>query len=106
MEIETLTAQHLLDEFTGDSLMAICINLMVFIAGLCLNVSRRIVQEDITLNQYWQTYRTRSIASIGTLGLTFVGMALMSPTAPLYAYFSMAYMGDALANRAPKKEEV
>jgi cytochrome c oxidase assembly factor CtaG len=104
--IETLTAQYLIDSLTGDSLLAICINLIVFLLGLFLNVYRRIVQEDITLRQYWETYKTRSIASIGTLGLTFLGMVLMSPTAPLYAYFSMAYMGDALANRAPRREEV
>lgn len=104
--IETLTAQHLINLMTGDSLLAICINLIVFMSGLFLNVYRRVAQEDITLRQYWELHKTRSIASIGTLALTFFGITLMTPDAPLYAYFSMAYMGDALANRAPKREEV
>ena len=99
-----LTAEQLLAGFEDGSLLTASINMAAFVAGLGVNVYGKMKAEDISFGEYWNMYGKNSVASIGTLATAFAGLHFMAD-APIYAYFSVAYMSDSLVNKAPKNEE-
>ena len=104
--IENLTAEQLVSIFSGDGLLTTVINLTFFITGIFANVYRCMKENNIGFIDYWKKHGKRSFASGGTLLLSFLGLAIMTPDAPIYAYFSMAIMSDAIMNKSPKAEEI
>jgi len=100
--LEDFTAQDLLSGSFGGDHKVLFVNLLVFVAGLLAHVLQKMSAEKITFSEYWMKHGLNSMASVGGLIATFVSMMTMAPGAPLYAFFSMAYMGDSLLNKAPK----
>lgn len=99
--MDNLTAEQLLAGLgTGDPKILL-LNLCAFICGLGMHVWQKMRVESISFKDYWTKYGTNSVASIAALLTTFISMTFMAPTAPLYAYFSMAFLGDALLNKPP-----
>ena len=104
--LENFTAEQLLSFLTTGDHKVLLVNLAVFVAGLIAHVLQKMSAEKITFSQYWMKEGLNSFASVAGLVATFVSMMAMAPGAPLYAFFSMAYMGDSLLNKAPKAEDV
>ena len=102
--MENLTAEQLLAGLGNGDPVVLVLNLLAFICGLGMHVWQKMRAEGITFNDYWSKYGMNSVASIAALVTTFVSMSFMAPEAPLYAYFSMAFMGDALLNKPPVNE--
>jgi hypothetical protein len=100
--LENFTAQQLLSGDFGGDYKVLLINLLAFTAGLLAHVLQKMSAEKISFSQYWMKEGLNSFASVVGLFATFVSMVTMAPGAPLYAFFSMAYMGDSLLNKAPK----
>lgn len=98
---ENLTAEQLLQNLTNGDYTVILLNLAAFVAGLVMHVWHKMRSEAISFQDYWTKYGVNSWASVIALVTTFASMVMLAPDAPLYAYFSMAYMGDALLNKPP-----
>lgn len=104
--LENLTAEQLLNfDFGGGDMKVTLLNLLAFLLGVLLNSFREMKKENIGFVDYWTKHGLNSMSSIGALLATFFSMMTMAPGAPLYAYFSMAFMGDALLNKPPVKEK-
>lgn len=98
--LETITADKIIEAINMENYTVILINLVAYVSGLLLHVLHKMQKDKVTFIQYWQVHRTNSIASIIALTATFIAMVIMSPDAPLYAYFTTAYMGDSFINKA------
>lgn len=102
---ESLTAQGLLDALGNGSMEILLINLVAFLAGLAANIYNKMKANGITFKQYWSEHLFNSSMSIVTLVSTFCSMAFLSPTAPIYAYFAVAFTGDSLVNFSSSTED-
>lgn len=103
--LENLTAEQLLNfDFGGGDWKVMALNLLAFLAGVILNSFREMKKHNIGFMDYWTKAGLNSMTSLGALVATFVSMMTMAPEAPLYAFFSMAFMGDALLNKPPAPE--
>ena len=104
--MEQLTAEALVNFFSGEGLIATSINLLAFLAGIITNVYNQMKAEDVGFIHYWKMYGKRSLASLGSLCVAFITMLFMDDSAPMYAYFTVALTTDYLINSTPKKDEV
>lgn len=102
--MEHITAEQLINLWQTADIKVVLINLIVFIAGALANTYKQMKTENITFVKYWRTHSTRSFASIITLIASFVAL-LATGAAPLYAYFSIAYMSDSVINKAPRTQK-
>lgn len=99
--MENLTAQQLIAGLSAIDWQVFTINLIVFLLGALANVSRRMLTNGISFYRYWSKHKYRSMASVITLIVTFLAMMTAETAAPLYAFFSIAYMSDSMCNKAP-----
>lgn len=101
--LENLTAQQLFDfaALSGLSAKVILLNLAVFLAGVFANVFQKMKQAQVSFKQYWTLHGWTSLLSLSALATSFLTLLTATPAAPLYAYFSVAYVGDALINKVP-----
>lgn len=98
--METITAEQLIILWQTASLPAVLINLVAFKCGVLLHVLKTMKQDKITFFDYWRSHAGRSLASIATLSVAFIALQVAGDS-PLYAYFSIAYLGDSLVNKSP-----
>ena len=100
--LENLTAEQLLNfDFGGSDLKVVLLNFVAFVLGVVINSFNVTKREGITIGEYWRNHLFNSLTALGALVATFISMATMSPEAPLYAFFSVAFVGDALLHKAP-----
>ena len=104
--LDQLTAGQILGAFTGGNGYVLLINLLFLLAGFAYNAYVEINREKISLKDYIQNYKGRSIASAVALVTSFFGMTLLTPEASVLAFFTIGFTGDAILNKAPKRSEL
>lgn len=101
MYMENLTAQQLIVGLSAIDWQIFAINLVVFLLGALANVSRRMLTNNVSFYSYWSKHKYRSMASVITLLVSFLALITADTAAPLYAFFSIAYMSDSMMNKSP-----
>jgi hypothetical protein len=102
-KMESITADQIVAYLGSVNFQTLAINFVVFAAGLLTNVIHRMQKDKVGFIEYWSQHRIRSFASVATLAASFVGLVVIG-NAPLYAYFTLAYVSDSLANKSPTAE--
>lgn len=94
-----LSASALLEQLAAMDPSVLLLNLLVCIAGVSLHYVKKVNVEDIGWKAYWLVNRKRSMIALSGVAVSFVSLVVADPTASLYTFFTLGYIGDSMLNR-------
>lgn len=94
-----LTAGALIEQLGNIDPGVIALNLIVCALGVVFHYVKKVSVEKVGWKAYWLDHRKSSMVAIGGIAVSCLSLLIVDPTAPIYTYFTLGYIGDSVLNR-------
>lgn len=94
-----ISASVIVEQLSAMELSVVLLNFLALAAGLTMHYIKKAKVENVGWIDYWTTNKESSLLSVGGVLLSFICVLIADPTASLYMYFSLGYIGDSVLNR-------